>query len=70
MKEREFKIECFKFEFEEGVIIADDYDYILDSIKEDMKHLADHFHDKLEYKITIIEMTQEEYDNLPEFEGL
>ena len=70
MKEREFKIECFKFEFEEGVIITDDYNYILDSIKEDMKHLADHFHDKLEYKITIIEMTQEEYDNLPEFEGI
>ncbi len=70
MKEREFKIECYKFESEEGTIISDDYDYILDSIKEDMKHLADHFHDKLEYKITIIEMTQEEYDNLPEFEGL
>lgn len=70
MKEREFKIECFKFEFEEGVIITDDYNCILDSIKEDMKHLADHFHDKLEYKMTIIEMTQEEYDKLPEFEGL
>ena len=66
----EDKIKCYNFEFEEGIIISDDYDYILEAIKEDMKHLADHLHDKLEYKITIIELTQEEYDNLPEFEGI
>lgn len=70
MNEKEFKIECYKFEFEDGIIISDDYDYILESIKEDMKQLADHLYDKLEYKITIEEMTQEEYDNLPEFEGI
>ena len=70
MNEKEFKIECYKFEFEYGCIISDDYDYILESIKEDMKQLADHLYDKLEYKITIIEMTQNEYDNLPEFEGV
>lgn len=66
----EIKIECYKFEFEDGFIISDDYDYIIESIKEDMKHLADHLYDNLEYKITIIEMTQEEYDNMPEFEGV
>ena len=69
-KEDEIKIECYKFEFEDGIIISDDYDYILESIKEDMKHLADHLYDNLEYKVSIIEITQEEYDNLPEFEGV
>ena len=63
-------IECYKFEFKDGIIISDDYDYILESIKEDMKLLAEHLCDNLEYKVSIIEITQEEYDNLPEFEGI
>ena len=70
MKKRDERIECYKFEFEDGIIISDDYDYILESIEEDMKHLADHLYDNLEYKVSIIELTPEEYDNLPEFEGV
>lgn len=70
MNEKEIKIEFYRLEVESVMITSDDYDYILEIIKEDMKQLADDPYDKLEYKISIVEMTQEEYDNLPEFEGV
>ena len=70
MNEKEIKIEFYRLEVDSVMITSDDYDYILEIIKEDMKQLADHLYDKLEYKIIIIEMTQNEYDNLPEFEGI
>lgn len=66
MNEKEIKIEFYRLEVDSVMITSDDYDYILEIIKEDMKQLADHPYDKFEYKISIVEMTQEEYDNLPE----
>lgn len=57
----------FKLELNGSWLIDQNYDNILETIKNEIEELE--LNEPQDFKISLIEMSEEEYNNLPEFEG-
>ncbi len=56
----------FKLELNGSWLIDENYDNILGTIESEIEQLE--LSEPIEFKLSLIEMSEEEYNNLPEFE--
>lgn len=59
--------QVFKLELNGSWLIDENYDYILETLKSELQELE--LNEPIDVQISLIEMSESEYNNLPEFDG-
>lgn len=59
--------QVFKLELNGSWFIDEDYDNILETLKSELEELE--LNEPIDVRISLIEMSESEYNNLPEFDG-
>lgn len=59
--------QVFKLELNGSWLIDEDYDNILETLKSELEELE--LNEPIDVRISLIEMSEKEYENLPEFDG-
>ncbi|GEJ45999.1 hypothetical protein [Chryseobacterium sp. ON_d1] len=59
--------QVFKLELNGSWFIDEDYDNILETLKSELEELE--LNEIIDVRISLIEMSESEYNNLPEFDG-
>lgn len=59
--------QVFKLELNGSWLFDENYDNILETLKSEIEELE--FNEPIDVRISLIEMSESEYNNLPEFDG-